>query len=70
MTPQAATILTHLQKRGSITPVEAQTVHRCRHLPARIHELRGEGVKIGKTLHKDVTGQRYSYYTLGAEETV
>jgi hypothetical protein len=69
MSPQTATVLNHLTKNGSISPVEAAAVHRIRHLPARIHELKHKfGRKIVAEQRKDATGQRYVRYRL--DETV
>lgn len=65
VTPQAALVLQHLQKNGSISPVEAAAVHRIRHLPARIYELKEKlGRKIVSEQRKDATGQRYVRYRL------
>lgn len=62
--PQTALVLAHLEKNGSISPVEAAAVHRIRHLPARIKELRQAGRKIASEQRKDATGQRYVRYRL------
>lgn len=62
MTPQSMTILKHLQIRGSITPVEAATVYKARHLPSKIFELKRAGYDIQTELKTDLTGQRYATY--------
>jgi hypothetical protein len=64
MTPQVKTLLTHLQKHGSISAAEAATVYRIRSLPRRISDLKDEGFVITRELKKDPTGQRYARYTL------
>lgn len=64
MTPQAATVLQHLQNHGSLTPAEASTVYRVRSLSRRICDLKDAGYKIHRELKADATGQRYASYTL------
>lgn len=64
MTPQVKTLLTHLQKHGSISQAEAATVYRIRALPRRISDLKEAGHKITRELKQDPTGQRYARYTL------
>ena len=64
MSPQAETILNHLTKHGPLTPVEAATVYKCRHLPRRIADLKALGHPIVTTMRKDATGQRYVSYSL------
>ena len=67
MTPQCETVLKHLLSGGSITGVEAEQVHRVRHLPRRIADLREAGIKIDREMRKDATGQRYARYTFGGK---
>ena len=62
--PMESKILNHLQVKGSITPIEAEAVHRCRALPRRIATLKERGYPIRRELHKDLTGQRYARYFL------
>lgn len=57
-------VLNHLRRAGSITRVEAEALYRIRHLPTRIFNLKKSGVDILSTTKKDVTGQRYTRYTL------
>jgi hypothetical protein len=64
MTPQAALVLRHLQTQGHITPVEAAMVHRIRHLPSKVFELKRSGYPVVTALKVDMTGQRYARYTL------
>jgi hypothetical protein len=65
MTHQEEVVLNHIRRTGSITPMEADCVHRIRQLPARIFDLKRRGYAIRTTIRKDVTGQRYAHYTLG-----
>lgn len=64
MTPQANTVLKHLQQHGSISQAEAATVYRIRALPRRISDLKEAGHKVTRELKKDPTGQRYARYSL------
>lgn len=66
MTPQSRTILKHLQIEGHITPVEAATVYKARHLPSKIFELKQAGYPIETVIKRDLTGQRYASYVLPA----
>lgn len=66
MTPQSQKILNHLKVAGHITPVEAATVYKARHLPSKIFEIKQEGYDVRTTMKKDLTGQRYASYTLFA----
>jgi hypothetical protein len=64
MTPQSTTILKHLRAAGSITPVEAATVYKARHLPSKIFEIKRAGYAVQTVMRKDLTGQRYAHYVL------
>lgn len=64
LTPQARTVLSHLQRAGSITNVEANAVHCVRSVSRRITELRGHGLDIRKEHRRDTRGQRYVRYVL------
>ncbi len=64
LSPQCAAVLNHIKKAGSITGVEAEQVHRIRHLPSRVFELKRAGYNIKAETHKDVVGQRYVRYSL------
>lgn len=66
MTPQSTTILKHLQQAGHITPVEAATVYKARHLPSKIFEIKRAGYDVVTTLKRDFVGQRYASYSLKA----
>lgn len=61
---QTDKILDHLRKVGSISFVEANDLYRCRSLTRRIKDLREAGHKIVSEWRKDVTGQKYTRYSL------
>jgi hypothetical protein len=75
MTPQVKTLLTHLQKHGSISQAEAGTVYKIRALPRRIADLKIvlkttpslSHLSITRELKTDPTGQRYARYSLVTE---
>lgn len=69
MTPQVKTILTHLQKHGSISQAEAGLIYKIRALPRRIADLKVAGHSIKSELKRDATGQRYARYTLVSKKT-
>jgi hypothetical protein len=48
--PQKDLILEHLEKFGSITPLEAQRLYGCMRLGARIWDLKHDGHKIVKEI--------------------
>ena len=64
LSPQAELVLKHLKNVGPITPVEAAAVHRIRHLPRRIADLKEAGHTIVTDIRYDATGQRYAKYRL------
>ena len=64
LAPQERTVVRHLNDTGSITRMEADTMHRIRHLPTRIFNLKRAGFKIASSFRKDVNGQRYVRYLL------
>lgn len=65
---QCQTVLDHLRRVGSITPVEAQVVHRIRSLPRRVLDLKRAGYAIKSVRAQDITGQRYVRYVLAEKE--
>lgn len=70
-TPQQRVIMDHLKYQGSITHLEAQSLHRIYSLAKRISELiREHGVSITKKWRTDVTGKRYIRYFINEEEAV
>jgi hypothetical protein len=64
LSPQCDTVLRHLLRAGSITGVEAASVHRIRALPRRIADHREAGYVVRREQRQDVTGQRYVRYFL------
>ena len=65
LTPQAHTVLTHIQKAGSITQREAIVDHSVQSLTRRITEIRDAGFDIAAEFrYHPITGQRYARYSL------
>lgn len=65
LTPQARTVLLHLNDTGTITQREAVMDHSVQSLTRRITELRDAGFNIlGKWKYHPTTGQRYTRYSL------
>lgn len=62
--PQTRKVLAHLERTGSISPLEAFGVYRITRLAARIKELRDVGFNIVTDLKEDATGTRYASYRL------
>ena len=62
--PQTELVLSHLIVVGHISNVEANAVHGIRSVSSRISELKKAGYKIDKTTKHDMTGQRYTSYSL------
>lgn len=69
MSPQARTVLYHLNREGSISPLEAAAVHSVHRLAARILELRKQGFHVVTDLRRDYEGHRYARYSLIGEIT-
>jgi len=61
MDAQRDAILWHLERRGSITPIEALNELGCFRLAARIEELRRAGHRIHTTMEKR-NGRRWARY--------
>jgi hypothetical protein len=59
---QRETILNHLQKYGSISPLEARHVYGIERLASRVDELRQSGFKLTTSIKKDAKGKRYAEY--------
>jgi hypothetical protein len=66
LAPGTRRILGHLEKRGSISPVEAQVSYGDMRLAARIFELREVGYDIKTTMKRDEGGHNYARYSLAA----
>lgn len=63
LTPQARTVLSHLERHGKITPMKALIVYGITRLASRMHELKANGVVFGKQMMHDDEGDRYMQYT-------
>jgi hypothetical protein len=61
---QRETILNHLQRFGTISPLEASHVYGVQRLASRIDELRQLGIAIITNMKKDARGHRYADYIL------
>jgi hypothetical protein len=59
---QTNTVLKHLEKRGSISPMEALVSYGIYRLSASIYELREEGYGIFTEFKTDEAGHRYARY--------
>lgn len=66
LTPGTKVILLHLNKRGTISPMEALHSYSTMRLAPRIHELRKAGYNITTDIHEDESGHRYARYRLAA----
>lgn len=62
--PQTRKVLSHLERRGSISPLEAFGVYRITRLAARIKEIRNAGFKVETIMKTDPTGTKYAEYRL------
>lgn len=62
--PQTLRIAEHLLEAKTITGVEAAAIYKCRSLPRRIKDIRDSGVEVKSEIRHDLTGQRYTRYTL------
>ena len=61
---QNGLILKHLQRRKSISPVEAMISYGVMRLASRIHELRQAGHHIITIMKRDEAGHAYARYSL------
>jgi hypothetical protein len=65
LTPQAKTVLNHLNEAGTITQREAIMDHSVQSLTRRITEIRDAGFSVdGIWKEHPTTGQRYMRYSL------
>lgn len=64
LSPRAKTVLRHLEKGKSITPLEADAVYGINSLAGAVHELRLAGYSISRELKNDEVGHRYARYAL------
>ncbi len=63
---QKQTLLDHLNRGLSISPLEAFGCYGVYRLAARIKDLRDEGHQIVTEMHKDQRGKDYARYRLAA----
>lgn len=65
---QQQSILNHILEHGSITAIECTNDLHIMQYNARIHELRGKGIPVERTMEtNDETGARYGRYFLEPE---
>lgn len=64
LTPQAKTILRHLETRGSISPMEAQIAYSITRLAACIYEIRKSGHAVNAVIKYDEARHKYTKYAL------
>jgi hypothetical protein len=60
---QTEKVKRHLEKEGSITPLEALYDYGCMRLSGRIYDLKKQGIKI-KTEHERKGDKTYARYKL------
>lgn len=61
---QAKTVLNHLKKRGSISPMEALVSYGITRLAAVVFELREAGWGVETVMKRDTAGHKYARYSL------
>lgn len=66
--PMNQRILWHLERKYSISGLEAASLFACRHLPSRIRDLKKAGVGIVSEWRTDSTGGKYKRYYLSPAE--
>lgn len=64
LTPQAKTVLSHIEKRGAISPMEALTTYGISRLAAAVYEIRKAGHAVQAVIKHDAAGHKYTRYTL------
>jgi hypothetical protein len=64
LTPQSKTVLRHLERRGTISPMEALMGYSITRLAACIYEIRQAGYNITSTFKRDENGHKYTRYVL------
>ena len=65
--PQTQAIRAHLESGKSITGIEALSMYGCFRLPARIKNLKEQGMVIHKTMVR-MNGKSYARYYLAARK--
>lgn len=64
LTPQAKTVLRHLERGKGITPAEALVVYTISRLASCIHEIRKAGYNVMREMRNDEQGHKYAKYNL------
>lgn len=64
LTPQARTVLKHLERRLRISPSEALITYSISRLASCIHEIRRAGYNVTTKVKEDEHGHKYARYTL------
>jgi hypothetical protein len=64
LSDKAKVVLRHLDSHGSLSPAEAQVVHRIPKVAKQIWELRQAGASIRTFIRHDAAGTRYARYSL------
>jgi hypothetical protein len=64
--PQAKRVLRHMERKKSITALEALGVYGIFRLAAVIYDIKQAGFNVISTLHHDTNGKRYARYSLGS----
>lgn len=62
--PSTKRILSHLRRRGSITPLEAMAAYSTMRIAPAIYDLRRAGYNIATERRRDENGHQYVRYTL------
>ena len=60
---QKQTVIKHLMKYGTITPLEAQSNYNIWRLAAVIHKIKKAGIEIDSQLRKAPSGAKYAVYS-------
>jgi hypothetical protein len=66
--PLGKKIYLHLQKRGSISPLEAFSTYGTMRLAAQIHDLREAGLVVETVMKTDEEGKEYARYYLREQQ--
>ena len=59
---QCNPILNHIIMKGSISPLEADSLYRVKRLTSRVYDLKRLGVNLIAEMRKDATGKKYCRY--------
>lgn len=66
LSKQCKLVLDHMLSRGYITQLVA-TNYGVTRLASRINDLRNAGFLVSAEMHRDMTGKRYTRYSLAAD---